>query len=141
MTAGRPSEYKPEYCEMLINHAEQGYSFESFAGRIGVTPQTIYNWEKAHPEFFEAKTIASRKMLFADEQVLNMGSKGLIENYHGASQIFKMKAVHKWSDVQKIEQTAVNVNLESQVDLSNLSDDDLEAIEKILSKARGFNAG
>ena len=138
---GRPEEYKPEYCELLIQHSEEGFSFESFAGRIGVTPKTIYNWEQKYPEFLQAKTIAKQKMLYADEQVLNAGAKGLIENYHGASQVFKMKAVHKWRDTQVVEQSSVNVNLEAQIDLSGLTDDELDTIETLLSKAKGANAG
>ena len=27
---GRPTKYKPEYCEMLIEHMSEGLSFESF---------------------------------------------------------------------------------------------------------------
>lgn len=45
------------------------------------------------------------------------------------------------TDNQKIEQTAVNVNLDAQVDLSSLTDDELDTIETLLSKARGANAG
>lgn len=52
---GRPSKYKPEYCDVLEGHFEQGYSYEAFAGRIGVSKQTLYDWEKAHPEFLDAK--------------------------------------------------------------------------------------
>lgn len=54
---GRPSEYKPEYCQLLINHMADGLSYESFAGVIRKSIQTLYNWE-AIPEFLEAKKIA-----------------------------------------------------------------------------------
>lgn len=50
----------PEYCEKLINHMAEGYSFESFAGLVGVSRRTIYNWE-AHPKFKEAKEIGFEK--------------------------------------------------------------------------------
>jgi transposase-like protein len=139
LSGGRPSDYKPEYCELLIKHAEEGYSFESFAGRIGVTPKTLYNWEQEHPEFLQAKTVAKHKMLYADETVLNMGAKGLIENYHGASQIFKMKAVHKWTETAKIESENLNVNLNADLPLDNLTDDELSFLEKIQTKIRGAN--
>lgn len=60
---GRPTDYKPEYCQMLITHMAGGLSFESFAGLIDSTASSIYLWAKEHPEFSEAKakgTVASR---------------------------------------------------------------------------------
>lgn len=58
---GRPSKYKPEYCQQLITHMSQGYSFESFAGDVEVTLSTLYEWENVHPDFSEAKNIAFQK--------------------------------------------------------------------------------
>ena len=52
---GRPTTYKPEYCQMLIEHMNGGYSFESFAGLIGVNKDTLYEWEKVNPEFSDSK--------------------------------------------------------------------------------------
>lgn len=61
MPAGRPTDYLPEYCEQLIAHMAQGYSFESFAGVLGVSKQTLYTWSEKHPEFLDAKNIATSK--------------------------------------------------------------------------------
>lgn len=52
---GRPSKYKSEYDQMLIEHMATGLSYESFAGLVGVCTDTLYEWEKAHPSFSEAK--------------------------------------------------------------------------------------
>lgn len=133
---GRPTAYKPEYCQMLIDHCAEGYSFESFAGRINVCSNTLTNWCKDYPDFFRAKNQAKQKMLFIDEQTLNYGAKGLIENYNAASQIFKMKAVHKWSDKQEIDLSSVNknTNLNVDVDWTKLTDEELELISKLISK-------
>lgn len=51
---GRPTEYKPEYCQMLIRHFEQGLSFESFAGVISVGRTTIHRWRDENPDFKQA---------------------------------------------------------------------------------------
>lgn len=53
--AGRPTSYKEEYCEQLIKHMAEGLSFESFAGAVGVSKQTLYDWAAANPEFLDAK--------------------------------------------------------------------------------------
>lgn len=58
---GRPTKYRASYCEDLINHMEQGYSYESFGGKIGVAVSQLYKWEEAHPEFQEAKGVGVAK--------------------------------------------------------------------------------
>ena len=54
---GRPTDYKPEYCEQLIEHMAKGLSFEAFAGVLSVSKQTLYNWADANTEFMDAKKI------------------------------------------------------------------------------------
>ncbi len=60
---GRPSDYKPEYCQMLIEHMSAGYSYESFAGKIGKGRDTIYRWEKEFQDFQDAKKIGKDSSL------------------------------------------------------------------------------
>ena len=52
---GRPTEYKEEFCQMLIDHMSEGYSFESFGGIVGVSERVLYDWEKKFPEFLHSK--------------------------------------------------------------------------------------
>lgn len=54
---GRPSSFKPEYCDLLLDHMEKGYSFESFAGVVRKSKQTIYDWTEANAEFLDAKKV------------------------------------------------------------------------------------
>jgi hypothetical protein len=51
---GRPTLYKPEYCQYLLEDMAQGFSLTAFAGLIGVSRSTINMWMDAHPEFSEA---------------------------------------------------------------------------------------
>jgi hypothetical protein len=55
MPAGRPTDYRPEYCDDLVWHMNEGLSFESFAGKVGVNRDTVHEWAKVHPAFSEAK--------------------------------------------------------------------------------------
>lgn len=55
---GRPSLYKPEYCETAIFLMGQGYSIAGLAGHLKVSRQTVYQWEKDHPEFSDALNAA-----------------------------------------------------------------------------------
>lgn len=47
--------YKPEYCQLLIDHMSKGYSFSTFAANINTGQGTLLDWIKRYPEFAEAK--------------------------------------------------------------------------------------
>lgn len=51
---GRPTEYKPEYCDVVIEKMAKGWSKTACAGFIGISRQTLYDWEKANAEFLDA---------------------------------------------------------------------------------------
>lgn len=54
---GRPSLYKPEYCQMLIEHMKLGKSFETFGIQANATRPTLYRWLKEHEGFRDAKAM------------------------------------------------------------------------------------
>lgn len=54
MTIGRPSKYDPAYCEQVLSYMGQGYSLTAFAGSIRVARDTVYEWEREHPDFSDA---------------------------------------------------------------------------------------
>lgn len=55
---GRPSLYRPEYDQMIVDHMRNGYSAVSFAAKIGVAKDTVYEWAKEHKTFSDAFTRA-----------------------------------------------------------------------------------
>lgn len=61
---GRPSKYRPEFCQAVIEDARLGFSLSAFAGGIEVDRDTISEWRKVHPEFDQAcktaKAVRSR---------------------------------------------------------------------------------
>jgi hypothetical protein len=67
-----PSKYKPEYCRQLIEHRAKGLSYESFGAIVEVCRDTLYEWEKHHKEWKEAKGIAlSKARLWWDQLVVD----------------------------------------------------------------------
>jgi hypothetical protein len=115
---GRPSKYKKEYCESLVDHMAKGFSFASFAGLVGVCEDTLFEWADAHSEFDEAKSRAFAKCQLFWEQ---MGSDGAwnfsgegSKNLNTTYWIFNMKNRFKWRDKHadehdtKVEVTQVN---------------------------------
>lgn len=100
---GRPTAYKPEFCQQLVDHMEMGYSLEAFAGRIGVTVKTLYNWVDAHPEFLHAKRLGEAASVLFWESLGVQGTMGKIQGFNTAAWIFNMKNRHHWKD--RVENT------------------------------------
>ena len=102
---GRPTDYKPEYCEMLIEHMAEGYSFESFGGIIEVDETTLYEWAKKHTQFSLSKNIGTQKSMIWWEK---MGRKGMINEIPFFNdRIWRLNMINrfrsKWSDGTKNE--------------------------------------
>lgn len=51
---GRPTAYKPEYCDQVVEWGKQGYSRTEIANALDVVRSTLANWEAVHPEFLVA---------------------------------------------------------------------------------------
>ena len=60
---GRPSKYRPEYPDMLVEHLAHGNPIETFAAKVHVSIDTLYEWLKQHEEFSEAKMMGEPKRL------------------------------------------------------------------------------
>ena len=54
---GRPTDFREDLCELLVDHMAAGFSFESFAGRpdVGTHKGVLYEWVARHPSFTDAK--------------------------------------------------------------------------------------
>lgn len=144
---GRPTKYKPEYCQELIDFAANAEPYyespvetqakdgsvttemkrhpnpppflQDFAKKLNVNPSTIYEWAKVHPDFSNA--IKDYEEVFARF----LQENGLMGHYNAAFAIFTAKNRMGWTD--KLEKTVK--------DGDKLSRDDLEArIKELLGK-------
>jgi len=65
--AGQPTKYKPEYEHQVFVLAEKGFTDKEVAEVFEVTEQTINNWKKQFPQFFESlkagKKVADQKVV------------------------------------------------------------------------------
>jgi hypothetical protein len=92
---GRPSDYRPEYCEMLIKHmGDEGLSFEAFAGVVKKDRDTLYQWEKRYPDFADAKKKATALNLLFWEKIGITGMAGKLPRFNVVAWIFSMKNRH-----------------------------------------------
>lgn len=51
---GRPTKYKPEYCEQIIELGKAGKSIAQMASHFDVDKASIFDWAAAHEEFSTA---------------------------------------------------------------------------------------
>lgn len=104
MPGGRPTKYKNRYCQALDEHMKEGFSYSSFAGLIGVHLDTLYAWERKHPEFSEAKKRGELKSLLHWEKLGMNGISGEIKGFNAATYIFNMKNRFGWADRNEASQ-------------------------------------
>lgn len=105
MPAGRPSLYRQTYCEEAISCLAQGYSLAAFAGTIGVTRQTVYEWQEVHPEFSDAVKVGQAKSAAWWEARLRKQSEANEGNVTATIFGLKNRARDDWSDMTRTEVT------------------------------------
>jgi hypothetical protein len=100
---GRPTDYREEYCQMLIDHMAEGYTFASFAGDIGVHKDSLYEWCDKYPSFSEAKKIGRAKQMKANEKLIRDIAK--YGDGNATAAIFILKNCHpkEWRDRRELE--------------------------------------
>jgi hypothetical protein len=108
---GRPTKYKPEYCERLVAYFKRSPYREvtlangstqnvpnvfptmaRFADELDVARDTLIEWAAVHPDFSEAY----KRALTLQESILQEGA--LAGAYHGSFAIFTAKNVCGWRD-------------------------------------------
>lgn len=100
---GAPTKYKPEYCDLLVEHMGKGYSFESFAGldEVNVDRDTLYSWRDAQPNFYDALRRGRSKQLLKDETTLNLGLDNTLKVNHTLMSL-KMFNCHGWKTKSEV---------------------------------------
>ena len=49
--SGRPTSYRREYCQRVIEIMAEGRSLDGCAALLGVHPDSLNEWQRVHPEF------------------------------------------------------------------------------------------
>jgi DNA-binding XRE family transcriptional regulator len=103
----RVTQYKPAYCDHIIDHCAAGGSISTFGGVVGVTRQTVYNWRKEQPEFDAACEVAILKAAFLDEQKLLQLAHGLLEKGNFGALQYRLgnRLPDEWRTISRTEIT------------------------------------
>jgi hypothetical protein len=110
---GRPTQYRPEYCQRAIDFMGQGYSVTALAGHLGMSKDAIYDWINHYPDFCHAINMGRAARVAALETKLLTTSQGV----GVTAAIFALKNADpdEWQDRYYTE-TTVNVPIEKMSD-------------------------
>lgn len=126
--AGRPTNYLPEYCQMVIDHMEQGKSFWTFGatlyrhtnGEVKAPASVLKDWLDKHPEFKEAKamgeTLSQDWLEEAGLTAMNQPSN----QFNSTVWIFTMKNRCGWAD--KVEMSSNETGEKPGINISKDTD-------------------
>ena len=117
--AGRPSTYRPEYCDLVKERMGEGLSLTAFAGSIRQSSDAIYDWIATHKEFSDAVTQArNMRTAFLERKLLAVKNGS-----EAATSIFALKNAcpTEWKEVRY-------ENIEHSVNLDGITDEQLAAI-------------
>jgi hypothetical protein len=128
MAGGRPTDYRPEYCEQVIAHMSEGASLTSFAASVNCSRATMNVWMGAHPEFLESVNVGKAKCADWWEKRGRMGANGE-QDVNPTLVIFGLKnmAPDEWREKQELQHSG-------SIDLNKITDEELEAKIAALSK-------
>jgi len=137
---GRPTKYKPEYCERIIELGKQGYSYAEIAADLEVDKASLYDWAAAHEDFSTALRAAKtyEQAWFEREARSNMKNRDFNANlwYRSAASRFR----EDYTERKETQVTGANggpVQVQSQVvDAKTLDADQREALRAILMAAK-----
>jgi hypothetical protein len=117
---GRPTDYDPKYCDMIVEAMTQGKSVAAFAADIGKARSTINYWAEHFPEFSEALKKGKAACAAWWEERIRDIVKGKEGNVTAAIFGLKNMAAEDWKDKHELEHSG-NVT----VKLVNFSEKDL----------------
>lgn len=126
---GRPTKYRPEYCDMLIEHMAEGASMTSFAAEIGVSRETISEWGRVHPEFSVAIKNGKAKCAAWWERLGRQGAQG--GDVNPTLVIFGLKnmASDDWRDKQELAHTSPDGSMSpTTINIVGVESDDDESL-------------
>lgn len=138
---GRPSDYKPEYCDLVIEHMKKGKSIRSFCALVQAVPHTVYKWMDDFPEFMHAVKIGKSEAFrwWEDQGISGLyntsftapdGTKGSNSINSRIYELF-MNNMFDWSMKREIKNEVKAEHSVSESTMKNLLEQAKELAEKL----------
>jgi len=69
---GRPTDFRPDMGEKILELMASGLSLAASAAEIGVHRQRVYEWVEKHPDFADTVKLAmAKRQLFLERRLLS----------------------------------------------------------------------
>lgn len=139
---GRPSKYKPIFCEWIIEHMSRGNSFETFpafaAKRIPreewFSRSSCYQWVDDHKEFSDAKNIAfDMRLLEIENLELGIAKGERAGNIVATIHLIKSIAYDLYGEKQATN-SHIHINAGNEVDTTKLPVEVQTALARAICK-------
>lgn len=116
MPAGRPTDYRPEYCDIVVELGKHGVSKEEMALELGISVTTFYTWQAANEEFLKAVKQAEGESIgwWKKEGRTNLKDK----DFSATLWYMNMKNRFGWKDKTETEHSG-SVEIKNIKDMSN----------------------
>jgi hypothetical protein len=136
-SVGRPSLYKPEYCQKVIDLGKQGFSPAEIAADLDVDRVTLRDWAGKYEEFSTALTRAKN---FEQSWWEKRGRESLdAKNFQSSVWSKSMTARFKEDYTERRELTGANggaIQVETKaLSVDDFDPDDLASLEFLVQKA------
>ena len=144
-SGGRPTLYRREYCDHIVEAMATGLSAEAATAKIGISARSLFNWQRRHPEFLQAIQEGRQKCLLSwEERVI-----GIANSEPGNLQAVTLalknrsRAAYGWHlDAQRMEHSgpggapmAIETSSRNTIDVRHMSAEDRQALRGILLHA------
>lgn len=139
---GRPSTYIVEKGQQVADAMATGLSLEAEAASCRIGPRTAFTWQAKHDEFRQAvEEGRARSLLFWERMAIALAN-GEAGNAAVVTLGLKnrSRAASGWHDAQRLEHIgsdggAIMQEVSNVLDLTGLTDEELEVLERILSNS------
>ena len=137
---GRPTKYKPEYCERVLEMAAEGASMAEYAAEFGIDRTTLFDWRDQHEDFSTALTRAKilEQAWFEREARLNMRNKDFNANLWYRSALSRFRddyAERRITEVSGPDGGAIKTESVTKIDTRGLDEDQREILKAALQAA------
>ncbi len=133
---GVQTKYKPEFCHIVIEVAQEGGHVAQMCQKMGIrSRETFYQWTRKHPEFAEAYEESRIHSQAFYENLLLAGTLGQIKNFNFSGLAMIMNA--KFSNEYKRPGSQTDITIGQINNIDKLDIPQLDAKIKRLQEKLG----
>ena len=126
---GRPTKFKPQMCETILELMKEGASLDEVRGELDISKDTLYRWKEDYEDFSDSIKRGIRMSQAWWEKQGRISLRDRDFNYTGW--YMNMKNRFKWSDKKEFNnEGSITVMVDTGISRSPGQDDDNAWLEE-----------